>query len=217
MSNTKPCPTPFPSSIIIPPSSGLADPEFNKINLSVTARLVVLIYVKSPLTDKLPATVAFPDKVNPTNVGESVVCKPKSTSVLTPLIPDLIVPCEGALKFDPETTPASNSKETLFADTVDLIPLPPSKVNVSPPATTSVVPASAATEKEVAIVLEVTPVIRPCASTVIPGTTVVLPYVPAVTAVFANLAAVTASSAILASITAPSAIVSAPFPVTSPV
>ena len=35
-SYTKACPADPPSSIIIPPSSGLADPEFNKINLSST-------------------------------------------------------------------------------------------------------------------------------------------------------------------------------------
>ena len=42
--------------MIIPPSSGSAEPEFNKINLSSTNRLAVFTVVVVPLTVKLPST-----------------------------------------------------------------------------------------------------------------------------------------------------------------
>jgi len=96
----------------------------------------------------------------------------------------------------------------LLSDTVVETPTPPAKFNVSPPATVSVVPESAETSNEVAIAAVLAAVKRPCASTVITGTAVVLPYDPADTPVSSNLAAVTWSSPMCAVSIAPSAICS---------
>jgi hypothetical protein len=49
-------PEPAPSSMIRPPSSGSAEPEFNRINLSSTSKFVVFNVVVVPLTVKSPLT-----------------------------------------------------------------------------------------------------------------------------------------------------------------
>ena len=70
--------------------------------------------------------------------------------------------------------------------TVVVIPVSPAIVNVSPPFTVSAEPESAAMLNDVVIELLDTPVIRPCASTVMAGTTDEEPYVPAATAVLSR-------------------------------
>ena len=44
--------------------------------------------------------------LSPANVGESPVCNPLSTSVFTPFVANLIVPCEGLLATELLTIPA---------------------------------------------------------------------------------------------------------------
>jgi hypothetical protein len=67
------------------------------MNLSSIFKSVELIFVTVPLTFKSPV------RVREANVGESAVCKPESTSVLTPFVASLIVPCEGELNTDADT------------------------------------------------------------------------------------------------------------------
>lgn len=96
-------PVPEPSSIIIPPWSGLAEPEFNSINLSSTNKLAVSMDVV------VPCTVKSPVKVKEENVGLSPVWRPVSISVLAPFIVALTVPCEGELNEEPDITPSALS------------------------------------------------------------------------------------------------------------
>ena len=123
-------PVPLPSSITRPPSSGLVEPEFKRINLSFIALLVVFNVVKSPFTVKLPSIVVSFVTTKEPNVTLSVVCSPKSISDATPLRVDLKVPWLGEVKVDPDTTPLFSAKVTLSSETVVVIPLVPSKSNV---------------------------------------------------------------------------------------
>ena len=67
--------------------------------LSPISKVDEEIVVCVPLTSKSPVNTKL------ANVTLSFVCKPKSTSVFTPLVANLTVPWEGELNTDAETIP----------------------------------------------------------------------------------------------------------------
>ena len=54
---------------------------------------------------RVPPTDKFPVIVPAANVGESAACNPLSTSVFTPFVASLIVPCDGLLRTEADTIP----------------------------------------------------------------------------------------------------------------
>ena len=78
------------------------------------AAVPIVLFFNNPLTSNNTSKSVEPpaatlESVNVLNVGESACCNPVSTSVFTPFIVALTVPCDGEENVEPLTTVSSSN------------------------------------------------------------------------------------------------------------